>query len=193
MEKKLPIIALLVLIGIIASTIAYLHYNNLGEGLAVVKREGTVISFGFGYVSIVKENGELWIWGMDGDPLANDGYERTSKKAWKLAEQVAAAVPVGIDIRWYEGYLSLLYEDASLWVWDIAIKRDKNGKTSSSRIILTPEERDKNGKTYSSHIILSPEKIMEGVSAITAKGPRDVYCKIKVPEIANEKDLKLQG
>jgi alpha-tubulin suppressor-like RCC1 family protein len=121
----------------------------LEEGIAATKPDGIIVSFGLDYVAIVKENGELWVWGIDNDPPTEVSYDHTSQKAWKLADHVLSAVPVGMDTHLQGGvFLSALYEDTSLWIWDIM-------RSSSHNIIQTPQI------------------IMEGVSNISAHSPQN--------------------
>jgi len=105
-------------------------------------------------VTIVKANGELWVWGLDRASWENDERDRTLVKAWKLSDQVASAVPVGTDT-WADGnvFLSVLHEDASLWTWDILFKKNAYGEISPP------------------YIAQAPEKIMEGVSTVMADNP----------------------
>ena len=124
------------------------------EGLPVVKPTETEISIGLGYVTIVKKNGELWVWGIEADPSINGEKSQNTQSAWRLAEHVAAAVPVSRRITDAQRgfYLGVLYEDSSLWIWDISRTKDDSGEICLSF---------KNG---------TPEKIMEGVSTIIAQG-----------------------
>ena len=204
MQKKTLAILITALAVIIVSAISCSYFNYWpavapdnpnavlpqGEGLAVAKSDGVIVSFGVDYIAIVKENGELWVWGIDPDPPANvnqdytsqqTGYitnddppgmistkirvfendadqqtkgsrDYTSFKSWKLADHVVAAVPVGTDTYVQGGvFLSVLYEDASLWIWDISVMRDEYGKTTSLNIIKPPQQ------------------IMKGVSDIVGK------------------------
>ena len=58
------------------------------KGLAVTNSSETEISIGVGYVAILKENGELWIWGAELDTSVNNGDGRDSESILKLAENV---------------------------------------------------------------------------------------------------------
>jgi len=89
----------------------------LEEKLTLTNHEETTVSFGFGYIAIINKNGELWIWGIASESSINNENDWTSLKAWLLADQVVAAVPV-MDISMKDNCLYVLYEDASLWVWD---------------------------------------------------------------------------
>ena len=118
------------------------------SGLAVKKHNSTNISFGMGYIAIVKENGELWIWGVDKNRSEN--HDRI-EDAWKLADNVAKAIPLA---PWSDSeaplFLGILFKDGSFWIWDIAVEMNALGQ-------LQP-----------SHFMPAPEKIMIGVSDISA-------------------------
>lgn len=168
MKKKALIIPLLIFLAIIALAISCLLYKFYwlidtpgdpnavlpqDEGLALTNHTGTAVSFGLGYIAIVKESGELWICGMDSTPSTQDELFCGFGKAWKLADHVADAVHVGTDTDAEGGaFLCILYEDMSLWAWDISADRDGNREISSS------------------HFEREPTKVMEGVSAIMANG-----------------------
>ena len=126
-------ISIFVVIAIV-STITFIYFalwlssaiNNPNATLAVKGHEGTSVMFGHGYAAIIKDNGELWIWGIGGDPSANDGYERSPQVAWKLADQVAAVVPIGMHMDYSkEAYLCVLKKNASLWIWYISARVEK--------------------------------------------------------------------
>ena len=121
------------------------------EGLPVIRPNETKISIGAGYVAIVKENGELWVWGIEPDSPVNVDNSQVIQSTWKIAENVVSIASVGstTDTQRRGFYLSILYEDASLWAWDISITKDNHGEIHLS-------------------FIEAQKKIMEGVSSILA-------------------------
>lgn len=170
MNKKamiIPLLIFLVNVVLAASCLLYKFYWPIGapgdpnailpqdEGHALINHTGTAVSFGLDYIAIVKENGELWIWSMDSVPSTQDEPFCRFGKTWKLADHVADAVHVGTDTNGKRGaFLCVLYEDMSLWAWDISTYREGNREIPSS------------------HFEQTPEKVMEGVSAIMANGLR---------------------
>ena len=51
----------------------------------MVKPDGAIVSFGLGYVTIVKENGELWVWGIGLNPSINTNPNYNSQKIDHIA------------------------------------------------------------------------------------------------------------
>jgi len=116
-------------------------------GLSVKKHDGIGISIGSGYITIVKENSELWIWGVDKNSSESDAR---SEDAWKLTDNVAKAIPLA---PWSnsEDYplLGILHKNGSFWIWNIAVERN-----ALEQLELL-------------HFMPAPEKIMSGVSDIS--------------------------